>query len=159
MKEIKITIKILQIIIILILIFSLYFKGIFNDNYIKDILIYCFGILISLFSLKYEKILFFIIEMILFIFLFKLEINEKNFDLNSDDKETFDILLNIFMFFTAKDVNDSNDSGKYLLRELKYFIFYFFGFFNSLCSLVFNLLNYYIDKKLINKKISKIKKD
>ena len=55
MKEIKITIKILQIIIILLMLISLYFKGMFNKKYLKDVILYIFNIFICFISLKYEK--------------------------------------------------------------------------------------------------------
>jgi hypothetical protein len=94
--------------------------------------------------IKIWKKIFYLIEIIISIILFKYEIVEKNIDLNSDDKEGFNILLNFFMFFTTNNINDSNDSAKYLFKELKFFIFYFFGFFNWICCFLFNILNFYI---------------
>jgi hypothetical protein len=159
MKEIKITIKILQIINILIMLFSLYFRGIFNKHYYKEIILYFFTIFISFVSIKNDKKLFYLIQITNCIILFKYEIKEKKNDLNSDDKDEFNILLNFFMLFTSNNVNDSNDSAKYLFKELKFFIFYFFCFFNSICCLFFNILNYYLDKNITKKKTKKIKND
>jgi hypothetical protein len=159
MKEIKITIKILQIINILIMLFSLYFRGIFNKHYYKEVILYFFTIFISFVSIKNDKKLFYLIQITNCIILFKYEIKEKKNDLNSDDKDEFNILLNFFMLFTSNNVNDSNDSAKYLFKELKFFIFYFFCFFNSICCLFFNILNYYLDKNLTKKKTKKIKNE
>ena len=159
MKEIKITIKILQIINILIMLFSLYFRGIFNKHYYKDVILYFFTIFISFVSIKIDKKLFYLIEIVNCIILFKYEIKEKKNDLNSDDKDEFNILLNFFMLFTTNNVNDSNDSVKYLFKELKFFIFYFFCFFNSICCLFFNILNFYLDKNITKKKTKKIKNE
>ena len=138
---------------------SLYFKGMFNKKYLKDVILYIFNIFICFISLKYEKKIFYLIEIIISIILFKYEIVEKNIDLNSDDKEGFNILLNFFMFFTTNNINDSNDSAKYLFKELKFFIFYFFCFFNSICCFLFNILNFYIEKKIKKKKVKKIKNE
>ena len=159
MKEIKITIKILQIINILIMLFSLYFRGIFNKHYYKEIILYFFTIFISFVSIKNDKKLFYLIQITNCIILFKYEIKEKKNDLNSDDKDEFNILLNFFMLFTSNNVNDSNDSAKYLFKELKFFIFYFFCFFNSICCLFFNILNFYLDKNITKKKTKKIKNE
>ena len=138
---------------------SLYFKGIFNKKYLKVEILYFLIIFISITSLKYDRKLFYLIEIIISIILFKDEIIEKNYDLNSDDKEGFDILLNFFMLFTTNNLSDSNDSAKYLFKELKFFIFYFFCFFNSICCFLFNILNIYIEKRITKKNIKKIKSE
>ena len=88
-----------------------------------------------------------------------MKLKKKKYDLNSDDKDEFNILLNFFMLFTTNNVNDSNDSAKYLFKELKFFIFYFFCFFNSICCLFFNILNFYLDKNITKKKTKKIKNE
>ena len=159
MKEIKITIKILQIINILIMLLSLYFRGIFNKNYYKEVILYFFTIFISIVSIKIDKKLFYLIEITNCIILFKYEIKEKKYVLNSDDNDEFNILLNFFMLFTSNDINDSNNSAKYLFKKLKFFIFYFFCFFNSICCLLFNILNFYLDKNITKKKAKKIKNE
>ena len=159
MKEIKITIKILQIINILLMLLSLYFRGIFNKNYYKEVILYFFTIFISIVSIKDDKKLFYLIEIINYIILFKYEIKEKKYELNSDDNDEFNILLNFFMLFTSNDINDSNNNDKYLFKKLKFFIFYFFCFFNSICCLLFNILNFYLDKNITKKKEKKIKNE